>query len=200
MGKERGKTISYGHQTGKSDRKVYRHDVVFVRYNNPDAAPPFKLQNHIPNYTQWHPTKCPGTFPREEAKRRANNPSICRSLGQIFASQDILSGEEGEKLRNYCNTAYLDIRRDFKDPYDNLFQDGDLAAFQEHFQSRVLHFEGRRHEAAQELFKLRWGPTRTPVYTVLLEFATIELLRRYKYIAIVEWLVDTAKVPVDGMY
>lgn len=123
---------------------------------------------------------------------------MCRPLGQIFASKDILSGEEAEKLRQYCNTAYLDLGRDLKDPYDILFQDGDLTAFQEHFQSRIQQFEGRRHEAAQELFRIRWGPTRVPVYTVLLEFATILPLKRYKYIAIAEWLVDTAKVPVDG--
>lgn len=90
--------------------------------------------------------------------------------------------------------------RDLKGPYDVLFNTGSLNAFQEHFQGRVQHFEGKRHEAAQELFNLRWGPTRTPVYIVLLAFTSISPDFRYNYINIAEWLIDTAKVPVDGMF
>lgn len=119
-------------------------------------------------------------------------------LGQLFASSDILSGEEAIRMRNYCSTAYMDPDRDLKDSYGILFEDGSLTAFQEHFQSRVEHFEGRQYEAAQELFKVKWGPTRIPVYVVLLAFTSINPGLRYKYIAIAEWLVDTAKVPVDG--
>ena len=122
-----------------------------------------------------------------------------RSLGQLFASSDILSGEEGETLRHYCCSAHMDFRNHIKDPYGRLIEDGSLTAFQEHFQSRIQHFEGRQHEAAQEMFKLRWGPTRIPVYVVLLGFTSIIPDLRYKYLAIAEWLVDTAKVPVDGM-
>lgn len=138
-------------------------------------------------------------LPFSKASRRANRLSTRRSLGQLFASSDTLSGEEGERLREYCSTAYMDPDKHLKDPYGLLFEDGSLTAFQQHFQGRVQHFEGRRHEAAQELFKLKWGPTRIPVYVVLLAFTTLNPGLRYSYIAIAEWLVDTAKVPVDGM-
>lgn len=130
---------------------------------------------------------------------RADGLSTRRSLGQLFASTDILSGEEGETLRKYYNSVYKDFRKHLKDPYGRLIEDGSLTAFQEHFQGRVQHFEGRQHEAAQELFKLKWGPTRLPVYVLLLAFTVIKPDERYNYIAIAEWLVDTAKVPVDGM-
>lgn len=93
----------------------------------------------------------------------------------------------------------MDFRKHLKDPYGRLIEDGSLTALQEHFQGRVQHFEGRQHEAAQELFKLKWGPTRLPVYVLLLAFTDIKPDERYNYIAIAEWLVDTAKVPVDGM-
>ena len=129
----------------------------------------------------------------------ANKLSICRPLGQLFFSSDILSGEEAAKLRSYCNEAVINFDKDFKDPCGILFEDADLTAFQEYFQGRVQHFEGRRHEAAQETYKLRWGPTRIPIYVALLAFTTLNPPRRYKYITIAEWLVDTAKVPVDGM-
>lgn len=193
------------HRVGKSHGKTVFGEILC---SEPDAAPSSVLEYFLPNRnTQYpqrqqhlNPTKCPGTGLRFGAKRRTNSPSIHRSLGQLLASKDMLTGEEADRLRDYVNKAYLDLGRDLKEPYKALFEDGDLTAFQEHFEGRVRHFGGRRHEAAQELFKLRWGPTRVPVYTVLLEFATILPESRYKYIAIIEWLVDTAKVPVDGTY
>ena len=123
-----------------------------------------------------------------------------RPLGQLFASSDILSGEEGARLRVYCSTACMNPDRDLKDPYGVLFRDGSLTAFQEHFQGRVECLDGKRHEAAQELFKIKWGPTRIPVYIALLAFTRVNPELRYNYISIAEWLVDTAKIPVDGMF
>lgn len=173
-----------------------------------DAAPPFVHQHRLANRITYHlfpdtssiiPTSCPGTLPCYEAKQRANTAPIRRPLGQLFASSGTLYGEEADRLRNYCSTVYLDPDKDLKDPYGVLFEAGSLTAFQEHFQSRVKHFDGKRHEAAQELFKLKWGPNRTPVYLVLLDFTFIDPGLRYNYIKIAEWLVDTAKVPVDGM-
>ena len=125
--------------------------------------------------------------------------STSRPLGQLFFSSDILSGEEAAKLRSYCSEAVINFDKDFKDPCGILFEDADLTAFQEYFQGRIRHFEGRQHEAAQETYKLRWGPTRIPIYVALLAFTSLNPPRRYKYITIAEWLVDTAKIPVDGM-
>ena len=93
----------------------------------------------------------------------------------------------------------MDPLKHLKDPYGVLFEDGNLSAFEKHFQGRVQHFEGRQYEAAQELFRLKWGPTRIPVYAVLLAFTILDNQYRQRYIAITKWLVDTAKVPVDGM-
>ena len=94
----------------------------------------------------------------------------------------------------------MDPQKDLKDAYGVLFEDGNLSAFEEHFQGRVQHFEGKQYEAAQELFRLKWGPTRIPIYGVLLAFTVLKNEFRQRYIAITKWLIDTAKVPVDGMY
>ena len=102
-------------------------------------------------------------------------------------------------MRSYCAEAWINFDKDFKDTCGILFEDADLTAFQDYFRGRVQHFEGKQHEAAQETYKLRWGPSRIPIYVALLAFATLNPPRRYKYINIAEWLVDTAKVPVDGM-
>ena len=93
----------------------------------------------------------------------------------------------------------MDPQKDLKDPYGVLFEGGSLSAFEEHFQSRVQHFEGKQYEAAQELFRLKWGPTRIPIYTLLLAFTVLKDEIRQRYIDIAKWLIDTANVPVDGM-
>lgn len=150
------------------------------------AAYPTTMSRYIPHISK-------------PACGRTNKLSMCRPLGQLFFSSDILSGEEAAKLRSYCNEAFVNFDKDFKDPCGILFEDADLTAFQDYFQGRIQHFEGRQHEAAQETYKLRWGPTRIPIYVALLAFTAINPTRRYKYLNIAEWLVDTAKVPVDGM-
>ena len=94
----------------------------------------------------------------------------------------------------------MDPQKDLKDAYGVLFEDGNLSAFEEHFQGRVQHFEGKQYEAAQELFRLKWGPTRIPIYGVLLAFTVLKNEFRQRYIAVTKWLIDTAKVPVDGMW
>ena len=171
-----------------------------------DTAPPFGIKRAcvtvyytLVQDTSLPPPQCPGTLPHSEADRRADNSSIYRSLGQLFASSDRLSGEEAQTLREYCNTVEIEPEKSLKDPYGILLKEANLTAFQEHFESRVQHFEGRRHEAAQELFKLRWGATRIPIYLVLLAFTNQpgDALR-HKYFTLAKWLVETAKVPVDG--
>lgn len=47
-------------------------------------------------------------------------------------------------------------------------------------------------------FDLKWGPTKIPIYNVILSFTVMNPQARPKYIALAEWLVKTAKVPVDG--
>ena len=204
MDKDAGMGSSCNHQKGKSDRKALGR----ILQSMPDPPPPLIHQYHLPDrmldclprYQRLTPISCQGTLSSYEEKSRANDASMGRPLGQLFASSDILSGEEGVKLRVYCSTACMNPDRDLKDPYGVLFKDGSLTAFQEHFQGRVEHFDGKRHEAAQELFKIKWGPTRISVYVVLLAFTRVNPELRYKYISIAEWLVDTAKVPVDGMF
>ena len=45
---------------------------------------------------------------------------------------------------------------------------------------------------------MKWGPTKIPVYNVLLSFNLMNSPAREKYMAIAQWLINTAKVPVDG--
>ena len=130
---------------------------------------------------------------------RLDDRSIYRPLGKLFASSDILSGEEAKTLREYCATAYMESEKDLKDPYGISIETGNFAGFRERFRSRIQHFEGRQYEAAQELFRLRWGPTRSPVYVVLLAFSIDRPRLRYEYITLALWLIQTAKVPVDRM-
>lgn len=124
---------------------------------------------------------------------------MCRNLEQLLTSSDILSGEEADKLRQYCYVdECLDPKKNLGDTYGTLLKDGNLPALQDGFDSRVEYFNGRQYEAAQELFKTRWGLLGSPVYVVLLALTISNPDLRYTYIKIAQWLASTAKVPVDG--
>ena len=51
---------------------------------------------------------------------------------------------------------------------------------------------------ADELYALRWGPTRVPIYDFLLLSTIMRPESRQSYLAIARWLVETVGVPVDA--
>ncbi|GBE90059.1 hypothetical protein SCP_1800810 [Sparassis crispa] len=65
-------------------------------------------------------------------------------------------------------------------------------------QSRAGSEEAAREGAAKELFALHWGPTRVPIYNLLLLSTLIYSPCRSKHLAIARWLITEAEVPVDG--
>lgn len=52
--------------------------------------------------------------------------------------------------------------------------------------------------AAQEIYKMRWGPTEIPVYNLLGLLMLLAPDLRPKFLAVARWLINTAKVPVDA--
>lgn len=88
--------------------------------------------------------------------------------------------------------------RDLKDPYGRLFQNADLPQFKSLFEARVKALSNDRPAAVQELFDTKWGPTKIPLYNVLLSFTVMVPSHRPKYFALLKWLAQDAKVPVDG--
>ena len=86
---------------------------------------------------------------------------------------------------------------DLCDEYGRLLQNGALKPLQTHFESRVTALSNDSVAAAQEIFTLKWGPTQLPIFNVILMYIYL-LPSSQTYPAMAEYLVNTAKVPVDG--
>ena len=121
-----------------------------------------------------------------------------RSLEELQSSSDILSGAESQMLRTFCTSEYMSPPRDLNDRYGRLLANGDLNQFQAYFNSRVQSLSVNQNAAAQELYQRNWGPTKIPIYNVLLSLIYMQPPMRSKYLALADWLAKTAKVPVDG--
>ncbi|GJE99303.1 zf-MYND domain-containing protein [Phanerochaete sordida] len=83
---------------------------------------------------------------------------------------------------------------------------GKLDKVQEDFARRVSSFveEGdteaeARSRAGQQLAALRWGPTRCPIYNLILVGTVLASGYRERQLALARWLAEDARVPVDGM-
>ncbi|KAG6820157.1 hypothetical protein H0H93_004594 [Arthromyces matolae] len=55
-----------------------------------------------------------------------------------------------------------------------------------------------RSQTSQNLYALRWGPTKVPIYNLLGLFSLINPEQRTDYLKIARFLIDEFKVPVDG--
>lgn len=83
---------------------------------------------------------------------------------------------------------------------------GDLDSIKKDFDERVTalvpsheSIEAARAAAAQQLYALAWGPTRVPIYDLVLLSTLIVPPLRKQHVDLARWLAQEAKVPVDGM-
>lgn len=91
------------------------------------------------------------------------------------------------------------------DPYGRLVMMGDLEMIQLLYEESVAEHRTKcdsdsaaRATATQEIYQKRWGPTRVPIYNLILLSTLILPPSRTQHLAIARWLIDSAKVPVGG--
>lgn len=91
------------------------------------------------------------------------------------------------------------------DTYGRLLRAGNVYDLRQHFDSRIALFTSpgktkaeARALATNELYDLRYGPTKITVYNVLLAYTVMRPTIRREYLDCAKWLIETAKVPVDG--
>jgi hypothetical protein len=80
------------------------------------------------------------------------------------------------------------------DEYGKVLIHGDLDLVKMEFFTRGID----QAAAAKEIYTLRWGPTQVPVYNLLALFTILNPPLRTAYIKIARFLIEEAKVPVDG--
>ncbi|KAF2648132.1 hypothetical protein K491DRAFT_671115, partial [Lophiostoma macrostomum CBS 122681] len=110
----------------------------------------------------------------------------------------MLSGADAQALRTFTSSAILDLKHGFSDTYGLLFKRGSQDTFKSYFLQRAAAL-GSRAAAVKELEDKRWGLGDVPIYNVILMFLRMEKDRRDDYIALARFLIDEAKIPVDGV-
>ena len=136
--------------------------------------------------------------------RRSSSPVLhqtpfltdIRSIDDLKNSSDILSGADSQALRTFCTSEYCNFHTDLNDPYGSALRQANLDALKNHVQERIDSLG--RDQAAQELTEQRWGPTKIPVYNVLLSATVMFPGLRPQLLAIARYLIADLKVPVDG--
>jgi len=54
--------------------------------------------------------------------------------------------------------------------------------------------------AAQELSGMKWGPTKLPIFNNILIILYLSSPSQAIYLPITEWLIKSAKIPIDSTY
>lgn len=130
-------------------------------------------------------------------------------MSELIKTSEMLRGWESQRLRTYFASICMEPARDL-DEYGRVLASGNLSLVQMNFMSRVDgnmagppdadEANAIAHvAAARELYDLRWGPTKSPIYNVLGLMSIIIPSRRTAYLDIARFLINTAKVPIDGV-
>jgi len=134
----------------------------------------------------------------------AQNEKEGRPIKELLESDDPLRGTESQRLRTFFTNSTIEPTRDL-DAYGGAVLAGNLDTIKADFSSRVSRLlpeteseESAQAAAAQELYRLRWCKTRIPIFYLILLSRIILPRLRAKHLAVAKWLIDEAKVPVDG--
>ena len=73
-------------------------------------------------------------------------------------------------LRTFCTLEYMQPHQDLKDDYGRLLQIPDLAPVNDHFNKRLQASSDDHPAVVQGPHELKWGPTKIPIYNILLGF------------------------------
>ncbi|KAI0636295.1 hypothetical protein C8Q77DRAFT_1192027 [Trametes polyzona] len=127
-----------------------------------------------------------------------------RSLEELLRTDELLSGAESQRLRTYFSSNGLEPTRDL-DAFGQAVFFGDLPALKSIYNERLAHFRQLASDEAtalstttKDIYRKRWGPTRVPVYNLILLSTLVNPSTRTGHLAIARWLIEEVKVPVDG--
>lgn len=116
----------------------------------------------------------------------------------------MLSGQESQRLRTYFTSNCMEPSRDL-DAYGRAVALGDIDFIMADYQTRLARYLERdngeiaaRAAAADDIFRKHWGPTRVPIFNLILLSTMLRPSAREQHLAIARWLISEANVPVGG--
>lgn len=117
---------------------------------------------------------------------------------------ETLKGAESQRLRTYFSSQEMIPARDVNDPLGRAVLTGNLSAVKEVLAARtaVVTPDAASTDVAQDVSTLQWGPTRVPIFNLILLCTILVPERRNGYLSVAKWLAaprpEGAGVPVDG--
>ncbi|KAJ7851543.1 hypothetical protein B0H14DRAFT_2761773 [Mycena olivaceomarginata] len=112
-----------------------------------------------------------------------------RPLSELLKTNVILKGVESQRLRTFFTSECMEPGRDL-DAYGISLAKGDLAQVKADIARRVPTKLTPEAAAAQEPYRLTWGPTRVPIYGLLGVMRIIYPERGAQHFAVARWLIQ----------
>jgi hypothetical protein len=119
------------------------------------------------------------------------------TLDDLRASDDQLSGMDAMELRGFASQNPMVPSRDLTDPLGKAilaYSQGEFDAVKKHVESQ----DKDKADIVKEMYGKRWGPTRIPIYNVILSFFVHTPQHKQKLLDLTRYLAIELKVPVDG--
>ncbi|KAI0346243.1 hypothetical protein BDW22DRAFT_1352293 [Trametopsis cervina] len=140
----------------------------------------------------------------EQFAAARSGSGIGRPVRELIATDGPLKGAESQRFRSWFTSECMEPSRDLDD-YGQMLFTGDLAGVKRECARRVavlvktgLSEDEAITKAGQAQAELRWGPTRVPIFDLLLLARHIEPLGRQEVLSVVQYLINEAKVPVGS--
>ena len=111
---------------------------------------------------------------------------------------------DGMELRGWAQANPTAPSRDLKDPVGQTLLaafNGEFDALQNYCEMMIKQLGGNddaRETVRQDLYSKRWGPTKTPIYSILLPAFHMLPNKKKELLDIAKYLANDLKVPVDG--
>ncbi|KAH7359816.1 hypothetical protein BKA66DRAFT_223995 [Pyrenochaeta sp. MPI-SDFR-AT-0127] len=105
------------------------------------------------------------------------------------------------ELRGWASQAPMVPGRDLTDAFGQALvstSEGQFDALEVYIKSRIANCGGNHSAVVEELYEKRWGPTRTPIYNVILSFLHRTPENKAKLMDVTRYLAQNIKVPVDA--
>ncbi|KAH7067377.1 hypothetical protein BKA63DRAFT_116932 [Paraphoma chrysanthemicola] len=129
------------------------------------------------------------------------SPRSNRTLSDLQNSNDQLSGMDGMELRGWFSQTAMIPTRDLTDPLGAALLStcsiNDLKPIKTYIQTRTQDL-GSLDTVIQEMYAKRWGPTKMPIYNVILPFFISNPDNSDHLLNLTRYLAETLRVPVDG--
>lgn len=130
------------------------------------------------------------------------NTQLNRTLQNLRDSKDQLSGMDGMELRGWASSNSFRSERDLSDELGALLlatMSDKPTALSSYIRDRTAELGGVSSAVAQELFDARWGPTKIPIYSVILQFLFFTPDNKDHLLDLTRYLATDVKVSVHGV-